>query len=148
MNLPQYPLTASTDHLNFEFYSDGPNGKIKKVIRYTRFEELEVYNLGFGDKYETTGKIDDLTVSNNLDRDKILGTVVNSILYFFRMHPSARIIFVGRTPVRMRLYMIQIAKHWNLVNQVVSLEGFIDQRWEPYRQNRSYEVILIAKRKL
>ena len=42
----------------YEFFSEGPKGKIKKVVRYRLIEAYpnKVYNLGFGDKDETTGE--------------------------------------------------------------------------------------------
>jgi hypothetical protein len=130
------------------FYSQGPNGKIKKVISYKKLEDLEVYNLGFGDVNEATGEIDDVMVSNNLDRDKILSTIANSVLYFFRKYPTARLIFVGSTPARTRLYIMQISKHWNFVNDLVSVQGLINLKWEPFEQNGRYDAILIAAKKL
>jgi hypothetical protein len=35
MNLKKYKFTGSDTYLDFEFYSDGPNGKIRKVVRFS-----------------------------------------------------------------------------------------------------------------
>ena len=148
MSLPQYPLNASIDRLNFEFYSHGPNGKVKKVISYSKIEGLEVYNLGFGDLDQTTGEIDDFSVTNNRDRDKVLGTIAISALYFYDKYPNARIIFAGSTQSRTRLYLIQITKHWTFLNNVVSAQGLINNKWESFQRNRRYNAKLIEKRKL
>ena len=53
--------------MEFEFYSEGPKGKIKKAIIYTPLntEGTKYYNLAFGDLNDKTGKIDDLSVSNS-----------------------------------------------------------------------------------
>jgi hypothetical protein len=31
----RYPFSTNKNYLNFEFESDGPNGKIKKVVRFS-----------------------------------------------------------------------------------------------------------------
>lgn len=120
MSLATYDLAASTDHLSFEFHSDGPNGTIKKVIQFTKLKvpeapQLQVYNLGFGDFNEVTKKIDDLSISDNHDRSKILGTVANSVLDLFKEYPNAQVAFQGSTPARTRLYTIEISKNWSKV---------------------------------
>lgn len=150
MSLAYYELAASTDRLSFEFYSDGPKGIIKKVIQYTRLEMpgLEVYNLGFGDFNESTGKINDLSVSNNQDRGKILGTVAHSVLSFFDKFPDAQVAFRGSTPARTRLYIMEISKHWNTVKDLVLVEGLTPQGWEPFQKNTRYTTLLITRKKL
>ena len=59
--------------MDYEFYSEGPNGRIKKAVRFTRMthEEPVFYNLGFGDVSQETDLIDDNIVSNNDDRDVV-----------------------------------------------------------------------------
>ena len=43
---------------------------------------------------------------------------------------------------------MQISKHWNFVNDLVSVQGLIDRKWEPFEQNGSYDAILLAAKKL
>lgn len=150
MSLVHYELAASIDRLSFEFYSDGPKGNIKKVIHYTRLEvsDLEIFNLGFGDFNEATQKINDLSVTNNLDRDKVLGTVAHSVLYFFDKYPHAQVAFRGSTPARTRLYIMEISKHWSKVKDLVLVEGLTPQGWESFRKNQRYTALLITRKKL
>ena len=149
MSLAQYDLTGSADHLSFEFYSDGPQGTIKKVIQYTKLSDPwdEAYNLGFGDSLETTGKINDLSVTNNQDRDKVLRTVASSVLHFFDRYPNAQILFQGSTPARTRLYIGQISKHWSEVENHVVVEGLTSQNWESFQRNGRYKALSITKKK-
>ena len=50
MDLERYPSFASTDYQEYEFYSEGPKGKVKKIVRYQKISEKPiVYNLAFGD---------------------------------------------------------------------------------------------------
>jgi hypothetical protein len=149
MSLAHYELAVSTDCLSFEFDSDGPKGTIKKVIHYTKLDAqgFIVYNLGFGDFNEATGKINDLSVTNNQDRDWVLGTVANSVLYFFNKYPDSQVVFKGSTPARTRLYIMEISKHWNEVKDLVSVEGLTGHGWESFYKNRRYTALLITPKK-
>ena len=35
MNLPRYEYSTNETFLDFEFYSEEPNGKVKKIVRYS-----------------------------------------------------------------------------------------------------------------
>jgi hypothetical protein len=47
MDLDRYPFTASEDLLEFHFTSKGPNGNIKKIIRFYKMRNYgsNIYNL-------------------------------------------------------------------------------------------------------
>lgn len=67
MDLERYPSFASTDYQEYEFYSEGPKGKVKKIVRYQKISEKPiVYNLAFGDEDEVTGRINDTSGTNNM----------------------------------------------------------------------------------
>lgn len=38
-------VIASSDRLEFQFESDGPKGKIKKVVQFAQTQNKEIYNL-------------------------------------------------------------------------------------------------------
>jgi len=73
MNLPKYPVKANDERFEYEFYSEGPKGNIKKTVIYSQIEE-DLFNLAFGEWNEKLQKLDDSVRSNNGDRDKILAT--------------------------------------------------------------------------
>ncbi len=147
MSFERYSVASSEDGLSFEFYSDGPNGLIKKIIYFRKLEaDFEVYNLGFGDYNKATRKIDDLSVSNNRDRDKILATVAISVDYFFAKNPKAKVAFRGSTPARTRLYIMRISNYLDLLNQNVIIEGLTQDGWELFRKDRPYKALLITKK--
>ena len=56
------------------FVSEGPNGKIEKIIQFIETGIPGVYNLAFGNILPD-GSVDDFSKTNNKDRDKILATV-------------------------------------------------------------------------
>lgn len=47
-----YDLDIAPSFMSYEFVSEGPKGRITKLIKYTETEEKGFYNLGFGDKIE------------------------------------------------------------------------------------------------
>jgi len=59
MNEDKYFLKVDADFFSFEFESHGKNGSVTKIVRFTKSESEEYYNLGFGDKNEQTGEIND-----------------------------------------------------------------------------------------
>ncbi len=109
MNLERYEYYANETFLDFEFESEGPKGKIRKVIRYSpqNANGITYFNLGFGDLNEETGKINDFATSNNKDRDKILATVAATVLEFTENFPDVMVYAKGSTLARTRLYKLE-----------------------------------------
>jgi len=80
----KYSYYRVPEEYYYEFYSEGPKGIIKKVVRYSLIEEFpyKIYNLGFGDWIEERQDVDDLINTNNQDRQKVLGTVADTVVDF------------------------------------------------------------------
>ncbi len=93
-----------------------------------------VFNLAFGDWNEITGRIDDSTISNNNDRDKVLATVAATVIQFTTDFPRAIILAEGSNAARTRLYQMSITKFWDSIRQDFVLEGLRLDQWEPFRQ--------------
>jgi hypothetical protein len=91
MELRSYDIIRSEDGEEFFFYSEGPNGRIKKAIRFHRIDALSMntFNLAFGDWVEASQRLDDRSVSNNNDRLQILITVAKVVTEFMESNPSA-----------------------------------------------------------
>lgn len=131
----------------FEFESNGRNGTIKKEVQYTLIDDDGfVYNLGFGDLNEQTGDIDDLSISNNQDRDKVLNTVAATVLEFTIYFPNAIIYAKGSTPARTRLYQMGIASNLEKINQNLKVFGRINGQWYLFEKNTSYEAFMVLRR--
>src|SRR6185437_9084289 len=101
----------SSNYQHYEFESVGPKGKIIKIIRFslTNIDGVTYINLGFGDEDFALGGINDLSVSNNDDKDKILATIASAVLDFTAIYPDMMVYAKGSTPVRTRLYQMGIA---------------------------------------
>jgi hypothetical protein len=75
MNKPKYLYKTEDKFTIYEFVSEGPKGRIRKMVECTETSSENVYNLGFGDYDETTNTIKYLSVTNNGDSLKVLATV-------------------------------------------------------------------------
>ncbi len=65
----------------FDFISEGHNGSIPKRVLLTPTSFPNIYNLAFGDVMEC-GSIDDLKISNNGDRNKVLATILKVVVLY------------------------------------------------------------------
>ncbi len=150
MNLDRYECTANNTLLNFEFCSEGPNGKIKKIIRFSplNVNGVTYFNLGFGDWNEEIDRIDDQSISNNQDRTKILATVAFAVLDFTNKYPDMMVYAEGSTPSRTRLYQMGISSNWYLIEPLLHVYGYVDYKWQLFVKNVNYEAFLVQRKRL
>lgn len=127
MNIPKYDLLANTNVTLFRFKSKGINGKIDKGIIYKPTKNEGIYNLAFGNlAFDTIRKeyiIDDLIVSDNGDRNKILATVAKSAYIFSKKYPDKIIFFKGSTKGRTRLYRRAISLNLKELSETFHIFG-------------------------
>jgi type 1 glutamine amidotransferase len=146
MNLPQYRYFASDDFKDYEFYSKGPNGRIKKLVVYEKINDKPlIYNLAFGDEEPETGLLLDRVKSSNDDRDTILATVAHTIGDFSDHYGRPIIHIVGSTTVRTRLYQMSIAKIYDEICAAYTVQGYRDGAWEFFQKNVNYEAFVVQK---
>lgn len=48
-NQDRYKIDADAAFSTFEFVSEGPKGKIRKLVQFTETDRVGTYNLAFGD---------------------------------------------------------------------------------------------------
>lgn len=145
MNYPKYPVVVSDDYHVYEFYSDGPMGRIKKSVIYSKIEG-NLFNLGFGDWNEKLQRLDDSSRSNNGDRNKVLVTVASTALDFTGKMPNAYIFIEGSTPARTRLYQMGIADNLLEISINFEVNGYLHDHWEHFQRGRNYEAFLIRRK--
>ena len=145
MKHPRYPVDASDEQHMYEFYSEGPMGRIRKVVLYEKIEG-DLFNLGFGDWNEERQRTDDSNRSNNGDRNKVLATVASTALDFTNKFPDALIFVEGSTSARTRLYQMGIADNLLEINENFRVDGLLDEDWEPFQRGRNYEAFLIRRK--
>jgi hypothetical protein len=129
MNVERYTYSTNETFFNFEFDSEGPKGKIRKVARFSIENDhgITYFNLGFGDLNEATGAMDDLVISNNQDKGKILATLASIVTEFTKHFPDIMVHAQGSTPSRTRLYQMGITAHWDEIEPIFFVFGFVNE---------------------
>jgi hypothetical protein len=146
MKYDKYEVKVGESLMLYEFESDGPKGKVTKLIHYTETELKGFYNLGFGDKDHKTGEIDDTIITNNGDSQKILATVAYTVYSFTDKYPKAWIYAIGSTKARTRLYRIGIANNLVEILHGFEVHGFKNNSWYEFEKNVDYDAFLIRRK--
>lgn len=145
MQLDHYTFISSDTSLKYTFTSEGSQGKISKVVQFKLIDEqYNVYNLAFGDWDSKTEVIDDLAVTNNNDRNKILATLASIVVHFSNQFPSALVFAQGSTPARTRLYRIGITLNYDEISEIFEVFGLREQ-WEVFKPGTNYNAFLVRR---
>ncbi len=147
MNLEHYEYQNEEDSQEYSFFSNGPRGKIKKLVVFSMVRnEPPMYNLAFGDVDSETGEINDKVNSNNKDRDIVLATVANTINDFSDHHGNHYVFAIGSTPARTRLYQMGIAGLLDEIQNDFELWGYKDGDWHDFQRSVNYEAFLVKRK--
>lgn len=151
----KYELSSTDDFTTFHFVSIGPKGSILKRINFQWLglkiapdgkQKIPIFNLSFGDVRHVMGEIDDTVVSGNNDMERVLLTVASATYRFFESYPGAILFFVGSTDSRTRLYQIGITKHHHILMLDSEIQGFIENKWEPFDPRIRYQGFLFSRK--
>ena len=143
-----YNFETGTSFQEFEFDSTGPKGIVRKVVQYSETNLKDLYNLGFGDKDESsTGKINDLIITNNGDSQKVLATVALTLYVFIKYFPNASVIAIGVTPTRTRLYRMGISNNLEAIEKDFYVFGLRNNVWHKFAKGTSYDAFLVRRKK-
>lgn len=146
MKQPKYTLKAEQDLTVFEFISEGPKGRISKLIEFTETNLKDFYNLAFGDKDETTGRINDRIVSNNNDTEKVLATVASAVFAFTDKYRDAWVYATGSTTSRTRLYRMGINKYFEEVEAEFYIFGELGESWLPFEKEIDFDGYVVKRK--
>ncbi len=147
MTFDKYPVTIGATLQVYEFISQGIHGDISKLVIYSETHLHHFYNLGFGDKDEVTGHIDDEVINNNGDSAKVLATVASTLYIFTDAFPDALIFAIGSTKVRTRLYRIGITNNIEAIEADFEVFGLVEQKWQPFKKAIEYDAFLVKRKK-
>ncbi len=148
MKYEGYSGVSVNDDLSvFDFISIGKNGAIPKRIEFVQTEWDNVYNLAFGD-IDVDGEMDDHSVSDNGDRNKILATIANAIEKYTKRYPLRWILFKGSTDERTRLYRMAIGL--NIVELAARFEiyAYVEDNLVLFVKNLKVNAFLIKRKKV
>lgn len=145
MDLERYAYHKKAACREYGFYSEGPRGKIRKIVRFGLGIQYEIvcYNLSFGDCDPQSGEIDYTVVSNNGDTGKVLATIAAIAVNFMHIHPDLFVHVKGADEARSRLYQMGISKVWNRIIGLYQMRGVVNEKLAPFRRNIRYEAFLI-----
>ncbi|MEI9917663.1 MAG: hypothetical protein WDO14_02550 [Bacteroidota bacterium] len=148
MNNDRYEFITSESHLTFEFQSDGPKGKIKKIVNFRPYNVngRTYFNLAFGDWNEESARLDDMAVSNNHDTSKILATVAAIALKITEYFPDIAVAASGSSQARTRLYQMAISANLNEIEKALDVYGWYQGSWEPFTRNINYEAFSVKRK--
>lgn len=148
MNLDRYEYLTNETFLDFEFCSEGPKGKIKKIVRYSpqNANGITYFNLAFGDWDEEKKQINDKVITNNQDTEKILATIASTVLDFTNHFPDVPVYAKGSTPARTRLYQMGILANFDQIEQMLNVYGFFENNWSLFKKNINYEAFLALRK--
>lgn len=93
-----------------------------------------------------TEQMDDLVVSNNQDKQKVLATVALVVKDFIEDYPNAIIFAKGSTNVRTRVYQIGISLILEEISYTYQILGYVDNRWGFFEKGINYESFLLSKK--
>lgn len=148
MNNKRYILVSEPGLKRFTFQSIGVKGEVIKAIEFTPVElsGLKLYNLGFGDLNKLYDGFDDLSITNNGDRDKILSTVAFSVMAFTDHFPEALVYAEGSTLARTRLYQMALRANMEEISKTLSLFGLLNGVWFLFKENVNYEAFMVLRK--
>jgi hypothetical protein len=150
MQLDKYDFQANETFVSFAFNSIGPKGVIKKVVNYQlltlQFRGLPVVNLAFGDWNEEKQKVDDSTISNNNDREKVLATVASTLLVYMEKYGRRAVFARGITPAKTRLYQMGINAQRIETEKLFEVYGLFRAAWVPFEPGHNFDAFLVIKK--
>jgi hypothetical protein len=146
MDLERYAYETKQTYKEFFFYSEGPKGRIRKVVRFVLMRNCpsSTYNLVLGDWNEVKNKIDDKVITNNGDTEKVLATVAMIVFVFTDILRNATVHVKG-IDARARLYQISINKYWNEIKEMLYVSGYANGQSGPFQKNITYDGFLINR---
>ena len=136
-----YYFEATNNNTLFAFESEGVKGKILKLVVF----EITVdgkWNLAFGDV--KNGDIDDSVITNNQDAIKVIRTVAKITMIFFEDYPLSTILINPVDEKRKRLYNFAFQRHFNDIEPIFKIIGFLKGVEETYTPLKMYDSFQIS----
>lgn len=146
MKYDRYEVKAEPCLMFFDFVSEGPKGKITKLVEYIETGVKNVFNLAFGDKDHLTGRINDVVITDNGDSKKVLATVASTVFAFMSKYPDAWVYATGSCKARTRLYRMGISNNLAEILQSFDVYGLVNNAWFNFERNTEYEAFLIKRK--
>lgn len=149
MFLERYPFEVSPDHCEYEFFSSGPNGKIKKLVLFEPMEIFfgeRIYNLSLCDWNEYTMSRNFDVISDNKDTEMVLLTISAIVMDFVERFPRSVIWATGSTAARTRRYQMSLNKYYSQIQPFFNIQGMLSGgEIQPFTKGANYTGFLAKK---
>jgi hypothetical protein len=144
MNIESYDIDCCNDTKEYSFESTGPKDSVKKKVCFVQSKINGFFYLTYGDYDIESGSINENSVTNNYDTQKIINTVAKVVFIFLQSHPKCFVQFSWRDKVRRRLFTSWIARNGSLLDKYFVIYGERhNERWERYCKNVRYTAIFV-----
>ncbi len=137
MDSPFYEFSTSEDATFYEFDSIGEEKIVCKQVKFSPSQIPDFYWLALVDVLED-GSVSDSSRPRQGDVEKVLATVLQTMLVFFKKYPTASVAFSGSTDTRTRLYNMAIIRELNNARDTFMIQGYVDGLFEDYTPGRQY----------
>ena len=127
----------SEDATFYEFGSIGEEKVVCKQVKFSPSQIPDFYWLALVDVLED-GSVSDSSGPRQGDVEKVLATVLQTMLAFFKKYPTASVAFSGSTDTRTRLYNMAIVRDLNNARDTFLIQGYVDGLFEEYTPGRRY----------
>ena len=145
MNQPFYEFTVQNEATRFIFESAGKQS-IQKIVLLMDTSEPNLFQLSLADILDD-GSFDFLNISNNGDFEKVMATVAQIIMVFFKQNPEAVVAFTGSTPQRTRLYRIVLVRELHQISNRFLVKGLTDDGFVDFEPDKDYAGFVIYRKK-
>jgi len=129
--------------------SIGKSGRFLKLIVFRPTEYDNIFNLAFGDINEN-GLLDDNSITDNGDRNRILATVASAVERYTKRYPERMIYFRGSTKARTRLYRMAIGLNLEELSLIYEIYAHIDSQdqFPIFQKNMDLSAFLVKRKVL
>ncbi|MEY4541843.1 MAG: hypothetical protein RLZZ306_3600 [Bacteroidota bacterium] len=145
MDRPHYDFNFEIldEYVDFEFYSVGHKGTLKKIIRFVNTDIPDFHSLSLFDVLED-GSMSVMSESKNGDMKIVLATVAKTIQKFLELYTDRKVFFSGSEDKRTRLYRIAITQEFSNIENVFNVSGVTEDGIESFAPNRPYLGFIIS----
>ena len=145
MDGPHYNFTASDDATVFWFESIGEGNVVEKQIKISPTSFPNFYTLALVDVM-ADGSLSDTNRPRQGDVEKVLATVLQTVLVFTEKNPDSTVFFTGSTPARTRLYQMAIVRELEAAKSMFDIQGLIGGLFYDFQSGTPYEGFAITRK--
>ena len=138
-----YNLLPLRNQTRYLFESKGPQGAVLKLIVFSNIEK-NLWNLGFGDLRK--GQLDDTTITNNHDVQRVLNTVAQAVYLFTEAYPESIVRIRPIDKRRAHLYNLVFQRRYAEIAEHFEVMGWLGNALSAYSPDHFYDALDIHRK--